>query len=397
MNKNYLPFLLPLVIFFAGLGFLGYAYYKNTVNRPGALQISSKYGEAEVMFRGKSIGKTPIEVKDLKPGKGEISIKGANFELKKDIIITEGALTVVSADTGVSEKFSANMTIWYDKTNASDAKIFITSTPTKAKVKINDKEKGETPLTLSQSDLTDLGETLEYSIALDKEGYEGQVINLKLEKGYTLNLSGNLYLNPLESKAQVTDNNNYSLYTFTASDIKEEPNGNWARAIAYYLSTRGAIQIENKSVDSFEYYVDSEGTLYNKSGAVVTNNIENKESNNEKKPLVAYLNSTKESNLSDKATETLKKLFGSVTPKTSYKVIETGVGFLNVRSTPDTSGELLGKLNIGDAVNVKEEQGEWYKIDFNGKEGYVYATYVEKIEETNDTETPKEVKEEENQ
>ena len=83
MNKNYLPFLLPLIIFFCRTRFLGYAYYKNTVNRPGALQVSSKYGEAEVLFRGKSIGKTPIEVKDLKPGKGELLIKGANFELKR--------------------------------------------------------------------------------------------------------------------------------------------------------------------------------------------------------------------------------------------------------------------------------------------------------------------------
>ena len=62
--------------------------------------------------------------------------------------------------------------------------------------------------------------------------------------------------------------------------------------------------------------------------------------------MIAYLNNSSDSNLSDKATETLKKLFGSVTPTTTYKVIETGVGYLNVRATPDTSGELLGKLNV---------------------------------------------------
>lgn len=49
---------------------------------------------------------------------------------------------------------------------------------------------------------------------------------------------------------------------------------------------------------------------------------------------------------------------------------------LNVRSQPNTSSEILGTLEQGMAVVIYATEGNWYRIDFNGKTGYISADYV---------------------
>ena len=71
--------------------------------------------------------------------------------------------------------------------------------------------------------------------------------------------------------------------------------------------------------------------------------------------------------------------------KTMYAV--SGV---NVRDLPASDGEKLGKLATGDAVTVTGQCNEtkWYRIDYNGKTGYVSSNYLTdtKPEEEDDTE-----------
>ena len=51
---------------------------------------------------------------------------------------------------------------------------------------------------------------------------------------------------------------------------------------------------------------------------------------------------------------------------------------LNVRSTPDTSRTPIGKVYRGDVVDIiSQESNGWYKINFNGKIGYVSNKYIE--------------------
>ncbi|PFN80552.1 enterotoxin [Bacillus sp. AFS076308] len=52
---------------------------------------------------------------------------------------------------------------------------------------------------------------------------------------------------------------------------------------------------------------------------------------------------------------------------------------LNVRSGAGTNYALMGKLNRGQAVNVKSDLGNgWYQISYNGRTGYVSKQYVVK-------------------
>lgn len=60
----------------------------------------------------------------------------------------------------------------------------------------------------------------------------------------------------------------------------------------------------------------------------------------------------------------------------SYTV--TARSGLNVRSGPGTENSKLGLLSYGQAVTVKEIQSGWAKIDYNGAEAYVSASYISK-------------------
>ena len=51
---------------------------------------------------------------------------------------------------------------------------------------------------------------------------------------------------------------------------------------------------------------------------------------------------------------------------------------LNVRSAPDTGSKIIGELKDGDSVDIITKTNiTWYKIRFNGEEGFVHADYVE--------------------
>ncbi|KIL46619.1 N-acetylmuramoyl-L-alanine amidase [Jeotgalibacillus alimentarius] len=49
---------------------------------------------------------------------------------------------------------------------------------------------------------------------------------------------------------------------------------------------------------------------------------------------------------------------------------------LNVRSGPGTAHGILGTVDEGDRLNVYDLNGDWAKVDFNGKQAYVHQYYV---------------------
>ncbi|GGE67120.1 C40 family peptidase [Priestia taiwanensis] len=54
---------------------------------------------------------------------------------------------------------------------------------------------------------------------------------------------------------------------------------------------------------------------------------------------------------------------------------------LNVRSGPNTSHGVIGKTYKGQTVTVTGQENGWYKINYNGKTGYVSADYLQKAGE----------------
>lgn len=52
---------------------------------------------------------------------------------------------------------------------------------------------------------------------------------------------------------------------------------------------------------------------------------------------------------------------------------------LNIRATPSTSAKILGSYNKGQKITVYEKTGNWYRVSYNGKTGYVSSSYVKII------------------
>ena len=56
--------------------------------------------------------------------------------------------------------------------------------------------------------------------------------------------------------------------------------------------------------------------------------------------------------------------------------VKVGDSRLNVRAKASTSGKIIGKLYTGNKVEIKGEDGNWYKINYKGKTGYISKKYV---------------------
>lgn len=61
------------------------------------------------------------------------------------------------------------------------------------------------------------------------------------------------------------------------------------------------------------------------------------------------------------------------TSLTCYVNSEKG---LNVRSGPSTDYSVIGTLSNGSKIEVTGESGGWYRLDYNGKDGFVATKYT---------------------
>ena len=66
--------------------------------------------------------------------------------------------------------------------------------------------------------------------------------------------------------------------------------------------------------------------------------------------------------------------------------VQADTATVNLRSEASTSSAVVALLNSGDKLDIISETGNWYKVKYNGKEGYVSKDYV-KVSSTGSTGT----------
>ncbi|EHK2440950.1 SH3 domain-containing protein [Clostridium perfringens] len=52
---------------------------------------------------------------------------------------------------------------------------------------------------------------------------------------------------------------------------------------------------------------------------------------------------------------------------------------LRIRKSPSTSSDVVGYLTNGEVFNIDGKEGLWYKINANGKVGYIHGDYVKEV------------------
>ncbi len=62
---------------------------------------------------------------------------------------------------------------------------------------------------------------------------------------------------------------------------------------------------------------------------------------------------------------------------TRTAIVRTQGGRLNIRAQPSTDAQVLGQLLNGTEVTVTGQDGNWYLIQYNGLEGFVYGQYLQ--------------------
>ena len=74
----------------------------------------------------------------------------------------------------------------------------------------------------------------------------------------------------------------------------------------------------------------------------------------------------------------------AVAPSASLAVV-TVLGDMNVRRGPGTDQERIGGATAGQefAITGKNQEGDWWQIDFDGQTGWIYAPYVTAANEEN--------------
>lgn len=79
--------------------------------------------------------------------------------------------------------------------------------------------------------------------------------------------------------------------------------------------------------------------------------------------------------------KSLQELSALLSKKEKVRVIETGTGYLNIRTQPTTSSNILYRIKTGEDCEILEEKDTWIKIFCtNGEEGWGFGEYLEKIE-----------------
>lgn len=67
---------------------------------------------------------------------------------------------------------------------------------------------------------------------------------------------------------------------------------------------------------------------------------------------------------------------GTTTPTQRTGTVVTQGGRLNIRSAPSMSANIIGQIPNGQTVTILSQSGDWYRINYNGTEGYVSGQFL---------------------
>lgn len=58
-------------------------------------------------------------------------------------------------------------------------------------------------------------------------------------------------------------------------------------------------------------------------------------------------------------------------------IVDTNGSNLNIRRTPSTSAAIVGRIPDGAQIEILQTQGNWYRINYNGVNGFVLSEFVQ--------------------
>lgn len=378
--KKIIIILVSAIAIFLG-GFLIYLKILKplVIKPPAALSVDCQDCKATVFLDGKKLGTTPLKLDNVPSGESKLLLSDGNYTYEDEITLTPKTRTVIRRDLGPSEIFSAGENIWLEKSDLGET-VSILSNPIEALVKIDGKEIGKSPQTT---------ETLsegEHTIEISKENYEGKAVKVTVLKGFKINIIFQLFPIPTPkspSEIKLTETMDYKLLDLsTQNPLLFSDTASWAKAVAYYVRTR---KLDIKC----NYLIDFAGRIFDDKGEAFSP----KEKVDLKDKTIIYLGKSEDKEVTAVAKAAIESVTSGkeVTPSdllNQVEILETGTGWLRVRSEASLNGEEIGRVNVGEKYKIAEEVEGWYKITLtDGKTGWISSQYAKKLTEA---EEPKE-------
>ena len=376
MNPALRPFLL-----FIGLAALlggGFFVFKNfkTVVPNASLLIDTPDATVEAFIDDQSLGQTPLKKDGLSEGDYTLKLISGEQVYQTNLELLGGTQTVVRRQFGPSETFSSGEVLWFERSGQS-ASVSITSEPDGVRVKLDGKDRGQTPVLIE-----DL-ESGPHDLHLSLENFETRRSTIRVEDGYQLRLSSQLAFNPLPSaelkKIDFGDEKT-TVYNLSPTDTLFVDSASLTRGIIYWAKTRGLGTAQAK----LDYFVDAEGNLFDSEGQSFDPQTFDGEP--VETAAVGFLGLSGDEDLSDQARTALisltKKILKTPPLIDKAKIMPTGLGWLRVRSEPNLSGSEIARVNVGEKFELLEEKTGWAKIKLEDNQtGWVSADFIEKLQE----------------
>jgi len=349
--------LILLVIILAVAGMVAYLL-RGSFSPKAALLVTSNLEGQAVYLDEQEVGSVPLNISDL-PG-GEFTLTFGAFSQR--VHLTGGALTVVNWDFGPVESFSAGEVVWLSPSSAG-AELLVIAKPA-AEVFLDGQSLGNSPLSKEI-------QPGEYSLEIRKEGYFPRTVAIAAKDGYRLNVSANLSLDPFPPEESELNAGGQRIKVMDLSTNVTQLLADfsaWVRGAAFYA--------KEDDDRSYDYFLTAEGKLYDSDGSEVSLSSLVQQ---EEAVVVGYLGEQGEG-ISSSALTVLDQMRAALfPPPPQVLILETGVGFLRVRSGPGTVHSEIGRATPGEQYDYLGEEAGWFKIDFHGSEGWVSGQYSQKL------------------
>lgn len=211
-----------------------------------------------------------------------------------------------------------------------------------------------------------------------------------------------------DGKGNLIINNVYSAYNFNFLD--QDLDANLYSLILAYEKSDEITALQKKVQTSYDEAVKSDEKLANMVGGTLRNamakwretivdNTETQET--ESQTQETQTTETQKAEETQKTEET-QKAEETKTEETTEKKEETKADsskkstgtvkttdICNVRKSPSTDGELLGKVDLGVELKKLGTEGDWTKVKFQGETGYVKSEFVKEVSTKSDKGTVK--------
>ena len=376
----YLTAILVAVI----LVFFGKSLYSHLKKLGGksAISVDVDHGRAEVYLNDESLGVTPLESEEIKPGTNKVTLKSSSRQYETTIKFLSNNDKYIHKvgifrDLGVSDLFSSGQDLWFDE-STSEVVLRIISDPPGASVYIDNTEIGKTPFTSSKLTEGD------YDLRVESVGFAPQKARIRVQKGYTSNVSVKLFPMPVPSRVSSFEDSD-NLYDVSSDNNQiTSDTETWVKALIYWNQTRG-VNLEDVGLNKdlvFDYYLDYKGSIFDARGSMVLTPEGLEELRGAERGV--YLGRISDgAGLTEMAREALKNFKNSSVGEDEprVKILPTGTGWLRVRSAPSTGSSELAKVDVGNEYVLVESAEEWVKIRVSDiLEGWVSKRYVETVE-----------------